>query len=187
MLLQGSRQFPRLEPAIPVAPFCFFKPDFCLVNSWTDREGQFVQGEFAKNDATFRTAWVYTPNRNPEREIFYSYIEDMVDPARPTILCGDFNAVFNRTTDRRGSNLHDSCQALRTLFSNCCVTDIWLRLHPTEGGFSWCEWDGSVASRIDLIGCPTSWLTHALSCTLLPCPFCVSGGVKHENLIYQRS
>ena len=95
-----------------------------------------------------------------------------MDPARPTILCGDFNAVFNRTTDRRGSNpldhAHDSCQALRTLFSNCCVTDIWRRLHPTERGFSWCKWDGSVASRIDLIGCPTSWLTQALSCTLLP-------------------
>ena len=152
-----------------------YKPDFCLVNSWTDREGRFVQGEFVKNDITFRVAGVYAPNRNPERETFYSYIEDMVDPARPTILCGDFNAVLNRATDRRGSNplnhAHDSCQALRTLFSNCCVTDIWRRLHPTERGFSWCKWDGSVASRINLIGCPTSWLTHALSCSLLPCPF----------------
>ena len=152
-----------------------YKSDFRPVNSWTDRDGRFVQGEFVKNDLTFRVAGVYAPNRNPERETFYTYIEDMVDPAKPTILCGDFNAVFNRTTDRRGSNplnhTHDSCHALRALFSNCCVTDIWRRLHPTERGYSWCKWDGSVASRIDLIGCPTSWLTHALSCSLLPCPF----------------
>ena len=47
-----------------------YKPDFCLVNSWTDRERRFVQGEFAKNDVTFRIAGVYAPNRNPEREIF---------------------------------------------------------------------------------------------------------------------
>ena len=130
---------------------------------------------------TFRIAGVYAPNRNPEREAFYSYIEDMVDPARPTILCGDFNAVFNRNKDRRGSNpldlAHDSCSALRTLFSNCCVTDIWRRLHPTKRGFSWCRWDGSVASRIDLIGCPTSWLPLTFSCFLFlflflsPCPF----------------
>ena len=134
-----------------------------------------MQGEFVKNDITFRIAGIYAPNRNPEREAFYSYIEDMVDPARPTILCGDFNAVFNRNKDRRGSNplnlAHDSCSALRTLFSNCCVTDIWRRLHPTERGFSWCRSDGSVASRIDLIGCPTSWLSFTHSCVLSPCPF----------------
>ena len=81
-----------------------------------------MQGEFAKNHITFRIAGVYAPNRNPKREIFYSYIEDLVDPAKPTILCGDFNAMFNRTTDRRGSNpldhAHDSCQALRTVASH---------------------------------------------------------------------
>ena len=152
-----------------------YRPDFHLANSWTDREGRLVQGKFIKNEVTFRVAGVYAPKRDPERENFYSYIENMVDPAKPTILCGDFNAVFNRTKDLRGSNpldhAHDSCSALRTLFSNCCVTDIWRRLHPTERGFSWCRWDCSVASRIDLIGCSTSWLSQALSCTLLPFPF----------------
>ena len=163
-----------------------YRPEFRLVNSWTDREGRFVQGEFISNEVTFRVAGVYAPNRNPERENFYSYVEDMVDPAMPTILCGDFNAVFNRKKDRRGSNrldlAHDSCSALRTLFSNCCVTDIWRRLHSTERGVSWCRWDGSVASRIDLIGCPKSWLSLALSCVLSPCPFS-----DHSAVVFDRS
>ena len=31
--------------------------------------------------------------------------------------------------------------------------------------------DGSLASRLDLVGCPYSWLHFVLSCDLLPCPF----------------
>ena len=106
-----------------------YRPEFRLVNSWTDRDGRFMQGEFISNEVTFKVAGVYVPNRNPERENFYSYVENMVDPATPTILCGDFNAVFNGNKDRRGSNpldlAHDSCSALRTLFCNCCVKNIW--------------------------------------------------------------
>ena len=30
--------------------------------------------------------------------------------------------------------------------------------------------DGSRASQIDLIGCPSPWLPHVLSSDLLPCP-----------------
>ena len=152
-----------------------YKTEFCLVNSWTDREGRFVQGELAKNDITFRIAGVYAPNRNPERGNLLLLYRGYGGPARPTILLGDFKAVLNHATDCRGSNplndAHDSCQALRTLFSNCCVTDIWRRLHPIERGFSWCKWDASVANRIDLIGCPTSWLTNAFSLIFFPCPF----------------
>ena len=151
-----------------------YRPEFQLVNSWTDREGQFVQAEFVKRGVTFRVVEVYF-NRNPERENFYTYVEDMVDPARPTILCGNFNAVFDRTTDRRGSNAlghsHDSCRAIRTLFLNCCVTEISRHLHSNKRGVSWCRWHGTIASRIDLIGCPTSWQPYALTCSLSPCPF----------------
>ena len=65
-----------------------YRTEFRFVNSWADREGRFVQGAFIKNDITFRIAGVYAPNRNPERENFYTYVEDMVDPAKPTILRG---------------------------------------------------------------------------------------------------
>ena len=32
----------------------------------------------------------------------------MIDPSIPTLVCGDFNAVFDRALDRRGSNIFDA-------------------------------------------------------------------------------
>ena len=52
----------------------------------------------------FRIASVYAPNRNPERDEFFTSCLDFADPSVPTILCGDFNAVFDRAKDRRGSD-----------------------------------------------------------------------------------
>ena len=115
-----------------------FRPVARLVNSWADREGRFVLAEFECQEVLFRVACVYAPNRNPDREIFYAYIEDMIDPAVPTVMGGDFNVVFNRSVDRRGSNALDhfrySYGSLRSLFRNCCMMDIWRHLHPSERG-----------------------------------------------------
>ena len=65
----------------------------------------------------------------------------MVDPQVPTVLCGDFNAVFNRPLDRRGSNVFDasreSFRALASLFSDCCVVDVWSQLHPGVFASTW--------------------------------------------------
>ena len=78
----------------------------------------------------------------------------------PTVLCGDFNAVFDRSTDRRGSVVDDTSReislALSRLFDACCVLDIWRYLHPSSSGSTWTRWDGSLSSRIDLFGCPYS-------------------------------
>ena len=52
----------------------------------------------------FRIAPVYAPNRNPERDKFFTSCVDFAGPSVPTILCGDFNAVFDRAKDRRGSD-----------------------------------------------------------------------------------
>ena len=52
----------------------------------------------------FRIASVYAPNRNPERDEFFTSRLDFADPSVPTILCGDFNAVFDRAKDLRGSD-----------------------------------------------------------------------------------
>ena len=93
--------------------------------------------EFECRDVVFRVACAYAPNRDPEREVFYTYVEDMMNPAVPTVVGGDFNVVFNRSVDRRGSNslghFHDSCSSLRSLFRNCCITDIWRHFHPIQG------------------------------------------------------
>lgn len=50
---------------------------------------------------TFRIASLYAPNRNPQRDEFFVSCVPVVDPSVPTFVCGDFNAVFNRATDRR--------------------------------------------------------------------------------------
>lgn len=152
-----------------------YRPCYQLINSWSDDAGRFVMAEFKLREISFRVACLYAPNRNPDRDEFFASCTSLVDPSVPTVLCGDFNAVFNRSLDRRGSNIFDSsresCSTLSSLFSDCCVADIWRILHPSLSAFSWLRSDGSLASRIDLVGCPYPWLHHVVSCELLPCPF----------------
>lgn len=98
-----------------------------------------------------------------------------VDPLVPTFVCGDFNAVFNRATDRRGfvppGSGRDSSDALLSFFQDCCMVDIWRSLHPDASGFTWDKPDGSISSRIDFIGCPYAWAPFTNSCSIVPCPF----------------
>ena len=37
--------------------------------------------------------------------------------------------------------------------------------------FTWTRWNGTLASRIDLIGIPYVWVPYVESCGILPCPF----------------
>ena len=87
---------------------------------------------------------------------FLPFCESSVDPSIPTLLCGDFNAVFDWALNRRGSNVFDtareSCVTLSALFDGCHVADVWCILHPGHVGFSWTKSDGPFASRIDLVG-----------------------------------
>ena len=53
-----------------------------------------------------------------------------------------------------------------------CRIDIWTYLHPSSSGFTWTKADGSLSSRIDLIGCPYIWVASVSACDILPCPFC---------------
>ena len=152
-----------------------FRPSLSLVNSWGDDVGRYLQCEFVFCGKSFRLCCIYAPNRNPARDQFFVDLQVKVDPSVPTILCGDFNAVFDRSVDRWGSDPSDlsreSFSSLRDLFDACCTVDIWRYLHPSSSCFSWTRWDGSRASRIDLCGIPYVWVSSVLSCDLLPCPF----------------
>ena len=152
-----------------------FRPSLSLIRSWSDDHGRFLQCEFSYRGKVFRVACVYAPNRNPEREEFYDDVCVRVDPSVPTVLCGDFNAVFDRLVDRIGSDpadtVRESLVALAHLFSSCCVTDIWRYLHPSTNSFTWSRWNGLVASHIDLIGCPYAWISSVGCCDILPFPF----------------
>ena len=144
-----------------------FRPPLSLVQSWANEEGRLLQCEFS-----FCVVSLYAPNRNP---VTNQFIEQLADPSIPTLLCGDFNTVFDRNLDRSGSDSSDtwreSSAALTTLFESCCCIDASRYLHPTSTGFSWTRPDGSISSRIDLIGCPYIWVSSMSSCDFLSCPY----------------
>ena len=125
-------------------------------------DGHFVLVEFGLRGSVFHVASIYTPNRNPDRDTFWVRCVDSIDPAVPTLLCGDFNTALDRVRDRRGSCPFDvsreSSALLSAMFSDCCA-------------FTWFRPDGALASRIDLIGCPYAWVPYVSSVDILPCPF----------------
>ena len=151
------------------------RPCLTVSQSWSDSEGRFVMAEFTFHDSCFRICSIYAPNRNPSRDSFLDDLCGKIDPSIPTLLAGDFNAVFDRLTDRVGSSPEDTSRessvALRRLFDLCCVEDIWRYLHPSVSGYTWARWDHSCASRIDLFGVPYAWVPHVTSCDILACPF----------------
>ena len=118
---------------------------------------------------------IYAPNTNPDRDNFFAYVESQVDPSVHTVLCGDFNCVFDRSLDRRGSSTTDysreSSSALASLFRECCVLDMWRQCHPADKSFTWTRPDGSISSRINLIGVPFAWASFVQTCVIIPCPF----------------
>ena len=152
-----------------------YRPGFSLVNSWVELEGRFLLTEFSRRDSVFRIASVYAPNRNPERDDFFTSCLDFADPSVPTVLYGDFNAVFDRARDRRGSDpavtVRESFVSLGLLFQEFCVLDVWRHLHPDLRAYTWLKPNGSQSSRIDLIGFPSIWAHLVSFCTICPCPF----------------
>ena len=158
-----------------------YRPTLSLFNSWPDSDGCFLQCEFSFRNQSFRVCCLYAPNRNPARDQFLDGIHPKVDPSIPTLLCGDFNTVFDRSLDRHGSVPSDSSResttSLRGLFDACCVLDIYRYLHPISPGFTWTKWNGALASRIDLVGVPFLWITSVNSWSVVPCPFSDHCGV----------
>ena len=152
-----------------------FRPSLSLVDVSSDDAGRFVSCEFRLQDKSFRVVSLYAPNRNPARDQFLEQVSSWVDISVPTVLCGDFNTVFDRSLDRAGSDASDtsreSSSALLHLFDACCVIDTWRYFHPSSSGFTWMSSDGSVSSRIDLIGCPYVWVPSVLSCDIVPYPY----------------
>ena len=131
--------------------------------------------DFYLGDCSFWVVSIHAPNRNPERNTLFETTTDLLDPSIPTFLCGDFNCVFDRNLERCGSDPSDSSREsslnLHSLFNECCVTDIWRHLNPDLPGYTWLKPDGSISSRIDMIGCPVSWLHLVENISIFPCPY----------------
>ncbi len=164
-----------------------YRSVFTISSFSFDADGRFVLAHFKHNGLSFGVACVYAPNRNPERDVFYDFCASKIDLSVPTLIGGDFNAVFDRALDRRGSNVSDisreSSVALASFFNNCCVADVWRHLHPSSVAFTWLKPDGSISSRIDLFGCPLTWLHLVESCDILSCPYSDHSAVVLECVI----
>ena len=106
--------------------------------------------------------------------MFFPSLLPQLDPGTPTLQCGDFNSVMDPCRDRRnagGQSVTDTPDVLASLFRDLSCVDVWRSCHPTQQAFTWLRSDGTFASRIDLVGCPVSWLPSVSSCEILPCPF----------------
>ena len=141
-----------------------FRPSLSLVQSWADEDAS------CSVSFPIMISLFVCPEPQPCKE----QIADELDPTVPTLLCGDFNTVFDRSVDRRGSDSSDtwreSSAALKALFESSCCVDARRYLHPDRAGFSWTRPDGTVSSHIDLIGCPYVWVASMSSCDFVPCP-----------------
>ena len=152
-----------------------YRPCYTLYNSFSDAEGRLVVAKFSLNDISFHVVCLYAPNRNPARDVFFDFVSEHFDPGSPTVICADFNAVFDRARDRHGfapaSFPRNSSRALTSFYRECCVVDIWSHLHPHSSSFTWQRPDGSFSSRMDLVGCPLPWQHHVKACDIIPCPY----------------
>ena len=159
-----------------------FRPSLSLSSSWCNMEGRYLQCEFSFLNQSFHVCCLYVPNCNPARDPFLDDIHAKIDPSVPSLLCGDFNTVFDRALDRRGSDPSDSSRestsSLRGLFDACCVVDIFRYLHPSTPGFTWTMWNSTPALCIDFIGIPFLWVSSVLACSVVPCPFSDHCGVQ---------
>ena len=79
-----------------------YRPRLILNRCWVELCGRFSMAEFMNGNFLFRVVCIYAPNSNPERNSFLLSCADLIDPAIPTLLCGDFNAVWDRSKDRGG-------------------------------------------------------------------------------------
>ena len=97
-----------------------YRNSFSLKNHWSDTDGRLVSAEFAIRELSFRVLCVYAPNRFIARNDFLEGCAEVVDPGIPTFVLGDFNTVFDRSVDRRGSDPFDDAResslALRDFF-----------------------------------------------------------------------
>ncbi|PFX20167.1 Transposon TX1 uncharacterized 149 kDa protein [Stylophora pistillata] len=80
-----------------------------------------AEGEFSLRDKVFRVVCLYSPNRNPARDSFLEDLHLKFDPLISTLLAGDFNCVFDRALDHRGSDPLDSSERALLLSVTCLM------------------------------------------------------------------
>lgn len=129
--------------------------------------------EFFYYDRLFRICGVYALNRDLDRSDFFYFVIDVIDFLVLTIICGDFNVVFDRVIDYGGLSIlnvrRNDSVFLFFLFYECCVLDVWCIFYFIEFGFTWSSLDGFLLFRIDYFGCFYLWVFFVLFCDIYFC------------------
>jgi exonuclease III len=129
-----------------------------------DEESRFVQVHLEADEHLLSFISLYAPNKNPERNRFFSSIPELIDLSRPTLICGDFNSVLDSALDhkRRSSytwsqaaQYQESRPALQSLLFATQNYPLWRTLHQGQTAYSWTHGSGQFASRIDMVWAPT--------------------------------
>jgi exonuclease III len=120
----------------------FIKDNYKVTQVSRDDEGRFVQA-IVGDKLSFVS--LYAPNKNPERNTFFSSISEMIDLTRPTFVCDDFNSVLDSNLDRKrrasfvgsSSAAHqESGPALQSLLSATQTFPVWCTFHPSQESFA---------------------------------------------------
>ena len=100
---------------------------------------------------------VYGPAAHNERANFinelYSLQEKYLDGN--TIMCGDFNMVYNNDLDIIAGHPHNEreCKNFLTWIESNNLCDVWRQRHPGERDFTWSRPNPFTARRLDYIFC----------------------------------
>ena len=122
-------------------------------------------------------ASLYAPNKNPERNLFFSSIPELIDLSRTKFICGDFNSVLDSTLDRKrrssyigsqAAQYQESGPALQSLLSATQTYLLWQTLHQGQTSYSWTHGSGQFASRIDMVWAPTVFQDNIKECEYHP-------------------
>ena len=152
-----------------------------------DDAGRFVQAlvDFGEDQLSFIS--LYAPNKNPDRNAFFSSLTGLIDLTRPTFVCGDFNSVLDSDLDRlrrasytgaASSRTQDSGPALHSLLSYTETYPLWRTLHPSQTAYSWTHASGTFASRIDMV-----WAPSCLEQSIRECEYHPSFLSDHQYLL----
>ena len=145
-------------------------PRLIFSPSWIELNECFLMAEFSHSGMFYCIAFIYAPNRNHEWDSFFASNSDFVDLGVPTVLCCDFNAVFDKVLDQRGTGASSLCSDSSPLFFLVSQLLCRWRLHPGRGAFFVDAPGWGLCFQVDFFGCPVPWTSGVSACDLLLCP-----------------
>ena len=150
-----------------------FKPSFSLLNTVSDSSGRFVRACLSRlMQFLIWCRFMHLIYGLPICPFFprCSLSWTLVPP----LSCvGTLILVMDPSRDRwnaGGQSVTDTPEVLASFFRDLSCVDAWPSCHPTQQAFTWLQTDGTCASRIDLVGCPVSWLPSVSTCDIFVCP-----------------